>query len=397
MACSIVGCQRASITAVDPQTNELRSVAATGISPEQEREWRARRPGSYLSQMFQDGPALSPDQVRVIDMTQPPFRDYPNPYGIQTMLLAPMCVEDQLVGLLALDHGGARHEYTEEEIVLTTTIAKLAALVIERERLLQERAEARANELSLREANRRMDEFLSIASHELRSPLTSIKGNIQLTQRRLKAVIGNRSASTLDDLDKLEMAYTLLERAEQQMRVLNRLVNDLIDISRIQAGKLDLQIQLRPSDLASIVKEVVQEQRKLHPERTIRLEISAQEPVPVTADDDRIGQVVTNYLTNALKYSTIERPVDVSLQLGSGMARVSVRDEGPGLSLEDQERIWERFYQAENIDVQTGSSVGLGLGLYISKTIIERHQGQVGVQSSPGVGSIFWFTLPLAK
>jgi signal transduction histidine kinase len=313
------------------------------------------------------------------------------------MLLAPMCVEDQLVGLLALDHGGARHEYTEEEIVLTTTIAKLAALVIERERLLQERAEARANELSLREANRRMDEFLSIASHELRSPLTSIKGNIQLTQRRLKAVIGNRSVSTLDDLDKLEMAYTLLERAEQQMRVLNRLVNDLIDISRIQAGKLDLQIQLRPSDLASIVKEVVQEQRKLHPERTIRLEISAQEPVPVTADDDRIGQVVTNYLTNALKYSTIERPVDVSLQLGSGMARVSVRDEGPGLSLEDQERIWERFYQAENIDVQTGSSVGLGLGLYISKTIIERHQGQVGVQSSPGVGSIFWFTLPLAK
>jgi signal transduction histidine kinase len=242
-----------------------------------------------------------------------------------------------------------------------------------------------------------MDEFLSIASHELRSPLTSIKGNIQLTQRRLKAVIGNRSASTLDDLDKLEMAYTLLERAEQQMRVLNRLVNDLIDISRIQAGKLDLQIQLRPSDLASIVKEVVQEQRKLHPERTIRLEISAQEPVPVTADDDRIGQVVTNYLTNALKYSTIERPVDVSLQLGSGMARVSVRDEGPGLSLEDQERIWERFYQAENIDVQTGSSVGLGLGLYISKTIIERHHGQVGVQSRRGVGSTFWFTLPLAK
>jgi signal transduction histidine kinase len=397
MACSIVGCQRASITAVDPQTNELRSVAATGISPEQEREWRARRPGSYLSQMFQDGPALSPDQVRVIDMTQPPFRDYPNPYGIQTMLLAPMCVEDQLVGLLALDHGGARHEYTEEEIVLTTTIAKLAALVIERERLLQERAEARANELSLREANRRMDEFLSIASHELRSPLTSIKGNIQLTQRRLKAVIGNRSVSTLDDLDKLEMAYTLLERAEQQMRVLNRLVNDLIDISRIQAGKLDLQIQLRPSDLASIVKEVVQEQRKLHPERTIRLEISAQEPVPVAADVDRIGQVVTNYLTNALKYSTIERPVDVSLQLGSGMARVSVRDEGPGLSLEDQERIWERFYQAENIDVQTGSSVGLGLGLYISKTIIERHHGQVGVQSRTGVGSTFWFTLPLAK
>jgi signal transduction histidine kinase len=391
---NIIGCERVSITALDSQTNELRSVAVTGISAEQEDAWRTRRPGSYLSRMFQDGPPLLPNQAHVIDMTQPPFCDYPNPYGIQTMLLAPMYVADQIVGLLTLDHAGARHEYTEEEIALTSTIAKLAAMVIERERLLQERAEARSSELSLREANRRMDEFLSIASHELRSPLTSIKGNIQLAQRSLKSVCEN-SALASEISHKLRMAGTTLERAERQIRVLNRLVDDLVDISRIQADKLDLQMQLVTCDLVSIVSEIVQEQRKLHSGRPIGFTVFSQKPVTVLADVDRIGQVVTNYLTNALKYSGADRPVDVSLQADEQIVRVCVHDEGPGLSPTDQQRIWERFYQAENVEAQTSSRTGLGLGLYICKTIIERHHGQVGVQSSPGNGSTFWFTLPL--
>jgi signal transduction histidine kinase len=346
--------------------------------------------------MFQDDSPLLPNRARVIDMTQPPFSDYPNPYGIQTMLLIPMCVADQIVGLLALDHGGARYEYTEEEIALSETIAKLAAIVIERERLLQERAESRANELSLREANRRMDEFLSIVSHELRSPLTSIKGNIQLARRRLKGVIESRAISSVDILNNVEEAGTMLERAERQVGVLNRLVDDLIDISRIQADKLDLQMRPILCDLANILKEVVQEQGKIYPERTIHLTLVSPGPVTVHADPDRIGQVVRNYLTNALKYSAADRPIDVLLQVEEQAARVSVHDEGPGLSLADQERIWERFYQAENVEVQTASKAGLGLGLYISKTIIEQHHGQVGVQSCPGSGSTFWFTLPLS-
>ena len=174
------------------------------------------------------------------------------------------------------------------------------------------------------------------------------------------------------------------------------LVDDLIDISRIQADKLDLQMRPMLCDLANIVKEVVQEQGKIYPERTICLTLSSPEPVTVHADADRIGQVVTNYLTNALKYSAADRPIDVLLQVEEQAARVSVHDEGPGLSLADQERIWERFYQVENVEIQTASRAGLGLGLYISKTIIEHHHGQVGVQSCPGSGSTFWFTLPLS-
>jgi signal transduction histidine kinase len=114
------------------------------------------------------------------------------------------------------------------------------------------------------------------------------------------------------------------------------------------------------------------------------------------ADAQRIGQVVTNYLTNALKYSPADRPVAVGLQVDNQQARLWVRDAGPGLPPEEQEHIWERFHQVKGIEVQSGSGVELGLGLYVCRTIIEQHHGQVGVQSARGAGSTFWFGLPLA-
>jgi signal transduction histidine kinase len=123
----------------------------------------------------------------------------------------------------------------------------------------------------------------------------------------------------------------------------------------------------------------------------------ATETIPILADPDRIGQVLTNYISNALKYSEATKPVEVQLTCEGQVACIAVRDEGPGLSNEEQQRVWECFYQAPDIKVLSGSGVGLGLGLYISQTIIQRHHGQVGVQSTPGKGSTFWFTLPIAR
>ena len=116
----------------------------------------------------------------------------------------------------------------------------------------------------------------------------------------------------------------------------------------------------------------------------------------VSVDPFRLGQALTNYLTNALKYSATDRPVAVDLAVEGQEARVAVRDEVPGIPVREQERIWERFHRVKDIEVQSGIGVGLGLGLPICRAIIEHHQGQVGAQSTPGQGSTFWFSLPLA-
>jgi signal transduction histidine kinase len=239
-----------------------------------------------------------------------------------------------------------------------------------------------------------MDEFLGIVSHELRTPLTTIKGNIQLSQLRLRSILRELSADEEVLRGMLEETQTMLARAERQVNVQNRMVSDLLDISRLEADKLELR--LAPCDLATIVRETVEDQRSVTPTRTIHLELADGEIAPIMADAERIGQVLSNYLTNALKYSPADRPVEVQLQKEDGTVRVLVRDSGPGLTPAEQEQIWEPFYQVQGIKRQQGSSVGLGLGLYICRAIVEQHQGEAGVESTKGQGSTFWFTLPLA-
>jgi PAS domain S-box-containing protein len=275
-----------------------------------------------------------------------------------------------------------------------TAILEINRDITEREHMQREQEEARANELALREANRRMDEFLGIVSHELRTPLTTIKGNIQLARLRLRTSLREMPGNKDVLRSMLEEVQMMLERAERQTNVQNRMVSDLLDISRLQADKLELR--LVPCDLATIVFETVEDQRSTIRKRVIDLVMPKGETAPIIADPERIGQVISNYLSNALKYSQEGRPVVVHLKKEENMVRVAVTDEGPGLTPTEQEHVWNRFYQVEGIKRQRGSSVGLGLGLHICRAIIEEHQGEVGVESTKGEGSTFWFTLPLA-
>ena len=226
---------------------------------------------------------------------------------------------------------------------------------------------------------RQKDEFLSIASHELKTPLTSLKGLAQITHRRLVRA----GSSEVPHVQKMERA---IERMET-------LVNDLLDISRIESGKLALRLE--SADLTAICAQAVDEQVAATDRRII---FEAPEgAVNVEVDVDRIGQVLTNLLSNALKYSPEDSPVALSLaQTGDEMV-LAVRDEGAGIPLAEQPYIFERFYRSPTVQVRSGSGVGLGLGLYITREIVERHGGRLWVESVPGRGSTFYAALPLAR
>ncbi len=387
---SVLNCKRVSIAGIEPGTEYQRPVAAIGLSPEEEQLWWHEQRKHRLSDSLDPlvPPRLRAGEVIVFDFTKPPYSERPNPYQVKTMLAAPMRVGEHLVGLLGLDYGEEVHTFTSDELALAGAVAQLGALVLEQERLLRERAEAEAKAFALEEANQRLETFISIVSHELRTPVTSLKANLQLVVRRVQQARDSKNAS-----ERLAQPLELLERMEQQMRRLTRLLEDVIDLARIRTGKLD--IGMESCDLGALLVEGVRTLQASNAERTISIApLPAQEAL-VLADADRVGQVISNYLTNALKYSPAEAPVEVGLTIDGAQVQVWVRDQGPGIPEEEQSRIWELFHRVPGIEVQRGSVIGLGLGLHISKTLIERQGGQVGVESIPGVGSTFWFTLPL--
>jgi len=417
----VLGCQRVGITVIEPETQRILPLAVAGLPPEQERQWWAEQLAQdvRLADVEKAEPTLlarlQRGEVLLYDLTQPPYDSAPNPYGVTVMLIASMRVGDEVIGWLTLDHGGARHEYTEEELRLAGAVGQLIALVVERERLINEREAARANALALEAANERMDTFLGIASHELRTPLTTIQANLQITDRALARTL----ASLPDANQKLARACELVHKTGKQAMRLERLVNELLDGARIQAGVMSLD--LAPDDLAVIVRESVEEFQLTWPKRSITLEMEPT-PIPLTTDAGRVSQVISNYLTNALKYSADDCPVRVAVRIepaeqpptdaatdagrtsnatrdathrAQRQARIMVTDDGPGLNEDEQQRIWDRFYRSPDVPVMSGTLVGVGLGLYISRTTIERLGGQIGVTSAPGQGSTFWFTLPI--
>jgi PAS domain S-box-containing protein len=394
---NVLGCKRVSVSTMDLEKKVSLPLAACGLPPGLEQRWWN---GERRSARWMDGAhaevlaRLQAGEVLVLDETNALLRDEPNPYGARMIVAVPMRIGERLVGLMILDPVDEPHRFTAQEIALAEAAAKLGALVVERERLLREREAAQASELALRQANQQMDTFLGMASHELKTPLTTIILGLQMGQRRIQALLRDEIAASDGTGKKLAALEEQLARTSRQAARLDRLVNDLLDVSRIQADKL--AFRLEPVDLAVIIDEVVQEQRQANPQRSIQTHLSSGQSVPIYADAGRIEQVVMNYLTNALKYSAEEEPVELGVVSDGDTVCVWVRDHGPGIPQAEQEHIWERFHRVPGVEVRSGSGVGLGLGLFISRAIIERHQGQVGVESLPGEGTTFWFTLPLS-
>ena len=244
-----------------------------------------------------------------------------------------------------------------------------------------------------KEIEQQKDLLLSMTSHELKTPLTALKGTLQLLGRRMK-----RLSKHADQLP--EAVRTFLAEGEKdlatsfrQIDVQTRLINDLLDVSRITSNTLKLS--LHRCDLARLVREIVEDLRAMALDRLLVLDLPEQESMTVLADRDRISQVIMNYVTNALRYSPSNQPVHIGGAVEQDRARIWVRDRGPGLSEEKQKELWQRFHQIKGVPKLSGSGKGLGLGLYICCTLIAQHHGAVGVDSALGEGSTFWFTLPL--
>lgn len=258
--------------------------------------------------------------------------------------------------------------------------ARMHALAAERE--AQERAQELENtNQELEQANQLKDHFLSIASHELKTPITSISGFAQITLRRLSKENGN-----LTDADAVQEA---MQKIETQTQRLNALINDLLDLNNVRSGRIPLQ--LGDCDVGAICREVIENQRQLTG-REIELE---EPPMPanINADGDRVNQVITNLVSNALKYSPEDVPVCVTVRPHDTEVCIAVRDQGQGISKDQQKHIFEAFYRTP--DARTSKTRGWGLGLAICKDIIERHNGRIWCESKPGKGTTFFVQLPV--
>ena len=227
-----------------------------------------------------------------------------------------------------------------------------------------------------KELEQHKDEFISMASHELKTPVTSLKGFLNLLQRRLKS---------LED----EKALHYLTRMDTQVHKLIKLINDLLDLSKMQTGQLAYREECFAMD--ALVQEIVENVQETTQTHSLLLE--GQSGVEVFGDRDRIGQVLINLLNNAIKYSPQTNRVLVRVAKEEHTVLVSVQDFGIGIADEHQHRVFERFYQVT--DAAEKTYPGLGIGLYISCEIIKRHGGRLWVESQKGVGSTFHFALPI--
>jgi two-component system CheB/CheR fusion protein len=226
------------------------------------------------------------------------------------------------------------------------------------------------------EIDRRKDEFISIASHELKTPVTSLKAYTQILQ------------STFDE-DKNEKASAMLGKMDKQIDKLTSLIVDLLDVTKIDKGEMVFDFE--KFDINELITEIAEEMQRTTQKHKIKLELN--DCKKIKGDRNRIGQVIVNFISNAIKYSPGKNKIIVSSKCDDKNVTISVRDFGIGIPKAEHTNIFKRFYRV----LGNYTFPGLGLGLYISSEIIKRHKGEISFQSKEGKGSTFYFQIPLRR
>ncbi len=366
-----------SIEMLDPE-GELQSVAVVHKDPERvewARELRAQSPIDMsspqgLPQVLRSGNSeLYPhitDEMLVASARDERELSLARSLGMTSAMIVPIWSGGMPIGGITLVTTESRRRYTETDLAMAEELASRASLAIDNARLYRQAQTA----LALR------DEFISIASHELKTPVTSLKLYAQM--------VGRQALRKGDDATVLQ-----LSKMESQVDKLTKLIANLLDVSKIEAGKLEHQVE--EFDLVELVREVAESPKAVDESHAVWVE--ACDPIVLTGDRDRIGQVILNLLANAIKYSPNSEKVEMRVLRDGMTATVDVHDFGIGIDPRFHNHVFDRFFQVADPEERTFP--GLGLGLYISREIARRHGGDITVDSTKGNGSTFSLVLPL--
>ncbi len=313
-------------------------------------------------------PEVRPADLEALAVGEASSLEFLRKLGVHAYLVVPLVIRGAARGTLTLLCTRPGRQLLASDVSLLEDLGRRAGTAVENARLYHE----------AQEAVRIRDEFLSIASHELRTPLTPLQLHLQSLRRTL--------ATASHEGLPVESLAAKVEIAERQQKRLSRLVAELLDISRIRLGKLELQPE--EVDLSKAVADVVARYQMELSQAGCTVNVSAPERLTGWWDRSRLEQVVTNLVTNAARFGQ-GKPIDICVTEEGPMVRLVVKDRGIGIAPEDQQRIFERFERAASRNFG-----GLGLGLYIARQIVEAHGGTIRVSSELGVGSSFTVELP---
>ncbi|HEY0606591.1 MAG TPA: PAS domain S-box protein [Herpetosiphonaceae bacterium] len=312
------------------------------------------------------------DEVFVTSARSPEHLARLRASGIISYMCVPLIARQRILGVLTFISSESGRRYTEADLALAEDLAQRAAIAVDNSRLYQESQEG----ILAR------DEFLSIASHELKTPITSL-------QLQAQSLIRNAKKGGLSSIGQERLLHKL-DLITQQTERLTKLTNDLLDVARIRAGRIEMRLE--EIDLTQAVREVVLRFEDQIEAAGCSLALDAEPGAMISADRIRLEQVVTNLLSNAIKYGA-GQPIEIAVETTATSARLMIRDHGIGIAPDHLERIFVRFERA----VSSRNYGGLGLGLYIARQIVESLGGSIQVTSELGVGSTFVVILPRAS
>jgi len=393
-----LGYRRMMLMLYDHDRRIAYAARVAGVSADVERAVRrveipvSEQGGLHADVLLRGRAFLVTDLNTVADRVFPPLLKLAREHGITCFVVAPLKSSQRIMGFIGADRGGEPCE--DKDLELLVTIASQIAVAIdnaqayqdleELTQTLEQRVQDRTRELQtaneqLQELDRLKSAFVSIVSHELRTPMTSIKGYVENMLDGLTGALTDRQSY-------------YLSRVKFNVERLTRMINDLLDLSRIEAGRVELTLAQIP--VVDLVTEITEALQPLAQTKSITLQRTHQgEAVKIAADRDKLHQILTNLIQNAVKFTAPQGEIRVDTRVRDDVfVEFCIGDTGCGIPPHEHMKIFDRFYRGETIQVEQR---GAGLGLPITKSLVELHGGKIWVESTPGQGSRFFFTMPV--